>query len=133
MFDDEILCATPSNRRITGEKFVNPLLRAEAHSILSMAIQSSVPERPKKAKMYHDDSYVSLSISVPKSLRTEIHERALSLRLTRTDYVKALIIQDLSQGKDAPFALTYKPRPKEETPPTAPAPPQHKRRRKTPA
>lgn len=61
--------------------------------------------------MYHDDRYVSLSISVPKSLRGEIHERALSLRLTRTDYIKALIIADLSRGKDAPFALELQPRP----------------------
>jgi hypothetical protein len=64
--------------------------------------------------MYHDDTYVSLSISVPKSLRREIHERALSLRITRTDYVKALIIADLSQGPEAPFSLTYNPRPRTE-------------------
>jgi hypothetical protein len=64
--------------------------------------------------MYHDDTYVSLSISVPKSLRREIHERALSLRITRTDYVKALIIADLSHGPDAPFSLTYNPRPRTE-------------------
>ena len=65
--------------------------------------------------MYHDDTYVSLSISVPKSLKSEIHERALSLRMTRTDYVKALIMADLSQGPDAPFALTLSPRPKAQT------------------
>lgn len=78
--------------------------------------------------MYHEDTYVSLSISVPKSLRKEIHERALSLRLTRTDYVKALIIADLSAGPDAPFALTYKPRPRQEV---AEPPAAAKRRRRS--
>lgn len=86
--------------------------------------------------MYHDDRYVSLSISVPKSLRGEIHERALSLRLTRTDYIKALIIADLSRGKDAPFALELQPRPAAavqapETEEKASAPKERRRTKKT--
>jgi hypothetical protein len=63
--------------------------------------------------MYHTDTYVSLSISVPKSLRNEIHERALRLRMTRTDYVKALILKDLAGGLDAPLTMEYKTRPLE--------------------
>jgi hypothetical protein len=64
--------------------------------------------------MYHTDTYVSLSISVPKSMRKEIHERALSLRMTRTDYIKALIVADLSQGPNAPFTYTQTPLPREQ-------------------
>jgi hypothetical protein len=64
--------------------------------------------------MYHDDTYVSVSISLPKSLKREINERALRLRMTRTDYVKALLLADLSQGPDAPFVVEYKPRPASE-------------------
>jgi hypothetical protein len=82
--------------------------------------------------MYHDDTYVSLSISVPKSLREEIHERALSLRITRTDYVKALIIADLSHGPDAPFSLTYQPRPRTESSGAQPAAAKRRRRSKKP-
>jgi hypothetical protein len=49
----------------------------------------------------------ALSFSVRRSLKIKITERARSLGITRTDYIKRLIILDLERGPKAP--LEFRP------------------------
>ena len=48
--------------------------------------------------------------------------RAKRLRLSRTDYIKLIILWDLNKGKDAPFDFPLQPGPEPEEQPSAPAP-----------
>jgi hypothetical protein len=49
----------------------------------------------------------ALSFSVKRSLKIKITERARSLGISRTDYIKRCILQDLERGPDAP--LEFRP------------------------
>ena len=49
----------------------------------------------------------ALSFSVRRSLKTKITERARSLGISRTDYIKRLVLLDLERGPEAP--LEYRP------------------------
>lgn len=56
---------------------------------------------------YHSDLYEGLSFSVPRSIKEKINERARRLRMTRSDYLKTLVLADLDRGPDA--ALEIRP------------------------
>lgn len=58
---------------------------------------------------YHSDLYEGLSFSVPRSIKERINERARRLRLTRSDYLKILVLADLDRGMDAPIQLNASP------------------------
>jgi hypothetical protein len=45
-----------------------------------------------------EDPHVSRTISMPRSLAVEMDDRAKRLGLTRTDYVRLLIVADLHKG-----------------------------------
>jgi len=53
----------------------------------------------------HDDLYEGCSFSIPRSIKQKINERARSLRMTRSDYLKALVLQDLDRGPDATLEI----------------------------
>ena len=56
-------------------------------------------KRKKKApKSDQGDHHVSCSFSFPKSMKEEMDKRAERLRLSRTDYLKMLVINDLDKG-----------------------------------
>lgn len=67
----------------------------------------------KKKKTYQEeaenDLHVSCSFSLPRSIKSEMDLRAARLRLTRTDYLKLLVLADLDKG-DAPLEITRTPR-----------------------
>ena len=52
-----------------------------------------------------DDLYEGCSFSIPRSIKEKINDRARSLRMTRSDYLKALVLQDLDRGPDAPLEI----------------------------
>jgi hypothetical protein len=54
---------------------------------------------------YHRDLYESLSFSVPRSIKERINERARRLRMTRSDYLKILVLSDLDRGLDASLEI----------------------------
>jgi hypothetical protein len=58
---------------------------------------------------YHTDIYEGLSFSVPRSIKGRINERARSLRMTRSDYLKTLVLQDLDRGPEAPLEIRPSP------------------------
>jgi hypothetical protein len=60
---------------------------------------------------YHDDLYEGLSFSVPRSIKDKINERARRLRMTRSDYLKTLVLSDLDRGPDAPLEIRPGPLP----------------------
>ena len=62
---------------------------------------------PRKKMEYHTDLYEGLSFSVPRSIKEKINERARRLRMTRSDYLKTLVLADLDRGPDA--GLEIKP------------------------
>jgi hypothetical protein len=66
---------------------------------------------------YHDDLYEGLSFSVPRSIKEKINERARSLRMTRSDYLKTLVLSDLDRGPEAPLEIKpLAPQPPSEAP-----------------
>jgi hypothetical protein len=48
-----------------------------------------------RATLADDDRYVSCSFSLPRGVKRDMDERAARLRLTRTDYLKLLVLADL--------------------------------------
>jgi hypothetical protein len=62
------------------------------------------------------DPHISVSFSIPISVKEEMDRRAKRLRLSRTDYLKALVLWELDKGEDAPFDLPRIPRPPEALP-----------------
>jgi hypothetical protein len=57
------------------------------------------------------DPHVSCSFSIPVSVKEDMDDRAKRLRLSRTDYIKLIILWDLNKGKDAPFDFPLSPGP----------------------
>lgn len=69
-------------------------------------VQYAITHQPLLRPMkYHDDLYEGLSFSVPRSIKEKINERARSLRMTRSDYLKTLVLSDLDRGPDAPLEI----------------------------
>jgi hypothetical protein len=58
-----------------------------------------------------ESPYTTCTISLPVSLKEDLDKRAASLRLTRTDYLRLLVLADLAKGEGAPMPeLAPKPR-----------------------
>ena len=77
------------------------------------------------ANQPESDPHVSCSFSIPVSVKEDMDAmdaRAKRLRLSRTDYIKLIILWDLNKGKDAPFDFPLSPGPEPEEQPSAPAP-----------
>ena len=56
------------------------------------------------------DKHVTLSISLPRSVKADLDRRCKSLRMTRTDYLKQMILWDLDKGEGALFDFPRTPR-----------------------
>jgi hypothetical protein len=72
----------------------------------------TTPPKKKKPAFREEvetDHHVSCSFSLPRSIKGEMDERAARLRLTRTDYLKLLVLADLDKG-DAPLEIIRTPR-----------------------
>jgi hypothetical protein len=61
------------------------------------------------ADSQESDPHVSCSFSISRSLKEIMDRRAKRLRLSRTDYLKLLVLWDTSKGEDAPFDYPLKP------------------------
>lgn len=55
------------------------------------------------------DPHVSVSFSIPKSIKAEMDKRISSLRISRSDYLKLMILWELDQGPEAFFNMPRKP------------------------
>jgi hypothetical protein len=54
--------------------------------------------------MTEEELHTTCSISMPRYMKAELDARAAKLRLTRTDYLRLLILADLDKG-DAPLEV----------------------------
>jgi hypothetical protein len=70
----------------------------------------ALPQANVPIKEDNNDSHVSVSFSFPKSIKEEMDQRIASLRITRSDYLKWMILSDLDKGPDALFDFPRKPR-----------------------
>jgi hypothetical protein len=70
---------------------------------------------PKKQntmqKSDQSDPHVSVSFSLPLSVKEEMDRRAKRLRITRSDYLKFMVLWELDKGADAPFDMPRTPTP----------------------
>jgi hypothetical protein len=64
-----------------------------------------------KYKHPHDDIHVSVSFSLPLSVKDLMDRRIERLRMSRTDYLKMMVLWELDKGEDAPFDMPRKPAP----------------------
>jgi len=51
------------------------------------------------------DPHVSVSFSLPLSVKMDMDRRTANLRMSRTDYLKHLVLAELDKGLDAPFEV----------------------------
>ena len=58
----------------------------------------------------NDDPHVSVSFSLPRSIKEQMDGRIASLRITRSDYLKWMVLWELDKGADAPFDMPRLPR-----------------------
>lgn len=58
----------------------------------------------------NDDPHVSVSFSLPKSVKEKMDERIASLSITRSDYLKWMVLWELDKGPDAEFDMPRRPR-----------------------
>jgi hypothetical protein len=65
---------------------------------------------PKSKDKPDLDTHVTLSISLPRSVKADMDRRCESLRMARTDYVKQMILWDLDKGEGALFDFPRTPR-----------------------
>jgi hypothetical protein len=70
-----------------------------------------------KTDSEQSDPHISVSFSIPVSVKEDMDRRAKRLRLSRTDYIKLIVLWDLDKGEDAPFDFPRKPRPEPEAVP----------------
>lgn len=63
---------------------------------------------------YRDDPHTSVSFSLPKSIKEKLDKRIDRLNITRSDYLKWMVLWELDKGEDAPFDMPRRPRPVEE-------------------
>ena len=64
-----------------------------------------------KYKKPNDDVHVSVSFSLPISIKELMDRRIERLRMSRTDYLKMMVLWELDKGEDAPFDMPRKPAP----------------------
>jgi hypothetical protein len=64
-----------------------------------------------KYKNPTDDVHVSVSFSLPMSIKEQMDRRIRTLRMSRTDYLKMMVLWELDKGEDAPFDMPRKPAP----------------------
>jgi hypothetical protein len=62
-------------------------------------------------KTDQSDAHVSVSFSLPKSVKDEMDRRCERLRISRTDYLKFMVLWELDKGEDAPFDMPRTPKP----------------------
>jgi hypothetical protein len=55
------------------------------------------------------DPHVSVSFSVPKSIKKAMDIRIRSLKITRSDYLKFMVLWDLDKGPTGDFEYPRKP------------------------
>jgi hypothetical protein len=65
-------------------------------------------------KEHDDDPHVSCSFSIPKSIKDKMDRRIARLSITRSDYIKWIVLWELDKGEDAVFDMPRKPRPAED-------------------
>jgi hypothetical protein len=58
-----------------------------------------------------DDAHVSVSFSLPLYVKREMDRRCQRLRISRTDYLKFMVLWELDKGEDAPFDMPRTPKP----------------------
>lgn len=56
-----------------------------------------------------DDPHTTATFSLPTSMKEEMDERAAKLRLSRTDYLRLLVMADLDKGDSAPLVIERHP------------------------
>jgi len=64
-----------------------------------------------KYKKPTGDIHGSVSFSLSMSIRERLDRRVARLRMSRTDYLKALVLWELDKGEDADFDLPRKAAP----------------------
>jgi hypothetical protein len=64
-----------------------------------------------KYKNPNEDIHISVSFSLPKSVKEEMDRRIERLRMSRTDYLKAMVLWELDKGEDADFNFPKKAEP----------------------
>jgi len=64
-----------------------------------------------KYKNPNDDIHVSVSFSLPLSVKELMDRRTQRLRMSRTDYLKMMVLWELDKGDDSPFDMPRKPTP----------------------
>jgi hypothetical protein len=62
-----------------------------------------------KYKHPNDDIHVSVSFSLPLSVKAQMDRRIQMLRMSRTDYLKTMVLWELDKGEDAHFDMPRKP------------------------
>lgn len=67
-------------------------------------------KKGKRPEVASNDHHVSCSFSLPIGVKRDMDERAARLRLTRTDYLKLLVLADLDKGPDTPLEIIRTPR-----------------------
>lgn len=56
-----------------------------------------------------DDPHVSVSFSLPRSVKDRMDRRIANLLISRTDYLKLMVLWELDKGDEAPFDFPRKP------------------------
>jgi hypothetical protein len=70
-----------------------------------------MPKKLSMQKSDQSDPHVSVSFSLPRSVKEEMDRRAKTLRITRTNYLKLMVLWELDKGADAPFDMPRTPTP----------------------
>jgi hypothetical protein len=63
---------------------------------------------PRKER--DEDPHVSVSFSLPKSIKEQMDQRIDSLQITRSDYLKWMVLWELDKGPDALFDMARAPK-----------------------
>ena len=69
--------------------------------------QNRIKKVENKKKL---DPRISVTFSILRSIKEDMDQRAKSLRMSRTDYIRALVLWELDRGPEAAFDLPRRPR-----------------------
>ena len=58
-----------------------------------------------------NDPHISVSFSLPRSVKDRMDRRIDRLLISRTDYLKLMVLWELDKGEEAPFDFPRKPGP----------------------
>lgn len=56
-----------------------------------------------------NDPHVSVSFSLPRSVKDRMDRRIAKLLISRTDYLKLMVLWELDKGEEAAFDFPRKP------------------------